>query len=49
MFPANLARVSDKSNGPGRPLIGFITGDNAPQIAPAPISREWMSSAVRDG
>ncbi len=49
MFPANLARVSDKSNGPGRPLIGFITGDNAPQIAPAPISREWMSAQSETG
>jgi hypothetical protein len=35
--------MSDKSNRPARPLIGFITGDNAPQISPAPISRTWMS------
>ena len=35
--------MSDKSNGPARPLIGFITRDNAPQITPAPISRTWMS------
>jgi Family of unknown function (DUF6065) len=41
--------VSDKSNGPGRPLIGFITGDNAPQIAPAPISRAWMSAQSDTG
>ncbi|WP_445164542.1 DUF6065 family protein [Mycobacterium sp. Dal123C01] len=36
--------MSDNSDGPGRPLIGFITGDNAPQIAPAPIGRAWMSA-----
>jgi hypothetical protein len=36
-------RMSDKSNRPARPLIGFITRDNAPQISPAPISRTWMS------
>jgi hypothetical protein len=36
-------RMSDKSNRPARPLIGLITGDNAPQITPAPISRTWMS------
>jgi hypothetical protein len=35
--------MSDKSNRPARPLIGFITHDNAPQITPAPISRTWMS------
>jgi hypothetical protein len=35
--------VSDDANGPARPLIGFITGENAPQITPAPVSREWMS------
>ena len=35
--------MSDKSNTPARPLIGFITRDNAPQITPASISREWMS------
>ncbi|OBA58901.1 hypothetical protein A5647_19085 [Mycobacterium sp. 1100029.7] len=28
---------------PARPLIGFITGENAPQIAPAPVHREWMT------
>ncbi|MDT5251730.1 MAG: hypothetical protein QOH07_674, partial [Mycobacterium sp.] len=26
--------MSDKSNRPARPLIGFITRDNAPQISP---------------
>jgi Family of unknown function (DUF6065) len=35
--------MSDKSNGTARPLIGFITRDNAPQIGPAPINRTWMS------
>jgi Family of unknown function (DUF6065) len=35
--------MSDKSNMPARPLIGFMTRDNAPQITPAPISRTWMS------
>jgi hypothetical protein len=35
--------VSDKSNNQARPLIGFITRDNAPPISPAPISRTWMS------
>jgi hypothetical protein len=35
--------MSDKSNTPARPLIGFTTRDNAPQITPAPISRTWMS------
>jgi len=35
--------MSDKFDRPARPLIGFITRDNAPQITPAPISRTWMS------
>src|ERR1700761_9094898 len=35
--------MSDEFNTPDRPLIGFITRDNAPQISPAPISRAWMS------
>ena len=35
--------MSDKSNGQTRPLIGFITRDNAPPIRPAPINRTWMS------
>jgi hypothetical protein len=34
--------MSDKSDGAARPLIGFITRENAPQIAPAPIGRAWM-------
>jgi hypothetical protein len=38
--------MSDKSNTPARPLIGFITRDNAPQIIPAPISRTWMSEVT---
>jgi Family of unknown function (DUF6065) len=41
--PANLNRVSDKSNGQDRRLIAFITRDNAPEIAPAPLSRAWMA------
>jgi Family of unknown function (DUF6065) len=43
--------MSDKSNGPARPLIGFITRSNAPPITPAPISRTWMSemSETRKG
>jgi hypothetical protein len=43
--------MSDMSNGPARPLIGFITRDNAPQITPAPISRTWMQkmSETRTG
>ena len=41
-------RMSDKSNGPARPLIGFITRDDAPQITPAPVSRAWMSE-TREG
>jgi hypothetical protein len=35
--------MSDKSDSPARPLIGFITRDDPPQITPAPISRAWMS------
>jgi hypothetical protein len=35
--------MTDKSNSEARPMIGFITRDNAPQIGPAPISRTWMS------
>jgi hypothetical protein len=41
--PANLNRVSDKSNGQDRRLIAFITRDNAPEIAPAPLNRAWMA------
>src|SRR6201985_943155 len=36
-------RMSDTSPNPVRPLIGFITRDNAPQITPALSSRTWMS------
>lgn len=43
-FAANLTRVSDNADGPVRPLIGFITGDNAPPITPAPASRAWMTA-----
>jgi hypothetical protein len=35
--------MSDTSNRPVRPLIGFITRDTAPEITPASISRAWMS------
>jgi hypothetical protein len=43
--------MSEKSNGSTRPLIGFSTRDNAPQITPAPIGRTWMSemSETRKG
>jgi hypothetical protein len=41
--------VSDQSNGPARPLIGFITGGNAPQITPARVGREWMSAQSETG
>jgi hypothetical protein len=41
-------RMSDESTRPARPLIGFLTGDNAPPIVPAPINRPWMS-ATRGG
>ncbi|WAC89575.1 DUF6065 family protein [Mycobacterium sp. Aquia_213] len=34
--------MSERSNETLRPLIGFTTRDNAPPIAPAPISRPWM-------
>ena len=42
---------SDKSDKQTRPLIGFITRENAPPISPAPISRAWMSemSEMRRG
>ncbi|WAC89574.1 DUF6065 family protein [Mycobacterium sp. Aquia_213] len=36
--------MSDNAGGPARPLIGFITGDNAPQIAPASVNRAWMTA-----
>lgn len=35
--------MSDKSNKPARPLIGFVTRDDAPPIRPAPISRTRMA------
>jgi Family of unknown function (DUF6065) len=35
--------MSDQCDRQARPLIGFVTGDNAPQITPAPITRTWMS------
>ena len=39
--------MSDKSNDPARPLIGFTTGEHAPQIVPAPTNRDWMSATRR--
>jgi hypothetical protein len=36
--------MSDQVSRPGRPLIGFINRDTAPQITPAPINRTWMST-----
>ncbi len=36
--------MSDNADGPARPLIGYITGDNAPQIAPASANRAWMTA-----
>ena len=39
--------MSDESNVPDRPLIGFITSDHAPPIIPAPINRTWMSETRR--
>ena len=35
--------MSEKSNTPALPLLAFTTRDDAPQMAPAPISRTWMS------
>jgi Family of unknown function (DUF6065) len=40
--------MSEQFNGQARPLIGFITGGNAPPIVPAPTNRGWMS-ATRGG
>jgi hypothetical protein len=41
--------MTDNSNTPARPLIAFITGDNAPQITPAPTNRAWMSAQSETG
>ncbi|HZC12247.1 MAG TPA: DUF6065 family protein [Mycobacterium sp.] len=41
--------MSDKSEGPARPLIGYITRENAPQITPAPINRTWMREQSESG
>ncbi|HTQ19137.1 DUF6065 family protein [Mycobacterium sp.] len=35
--------MTDQSDGEARPLIAFVTRDNAPPIGPAPIGRAWMS------
>jgi hypothetical protein len=40
--------MSEEFNEQARPLIGFITHEVAPQLAPAPIGREWMSE-MRQG
>lgn len=34
--------MSDRPKALARPLIGFVTRDNPPQIRPAPVSRAWM-------
>ena len=39
--------MSDQPNESARPLISFITGDNAPQFSPASINRPWMSEMRR--
>src|SRR6201994_2691906 len=36
--------MSDEST---RPLIGFITGENAPQFSPGQMNRDWMSGMHR--
>jgi Family of unknown function (DUF6065) len=36
--------MSENPDSQALPLIGFITRDNAPPIAPAPIGRTWMSA-----
>ncbi len=43
--------MKDRPDGPARPLIGFTTRDNPPQISPGPVSRAWMSkiSEARKG
>ncbi len=41
--------MSDTSNMPARPLIGFITRESAPEITPAPIDRAWMSKMSESG
>ncbi|ORB72940.1 DUF6065 family protein [Mycobacterium scrofulaceum] len=40
--------MADRPGGPALPLTAYLTGDNAPPITPAPISRPWMSE-MRDG
>lgn len=35
--------MTDNSKNDAWPLIGYITGDNAPPISPPPIGRTWMS------
>jgi hypothetical protein len=39
--------MNDESNVPSRPLIGFITGENAPQFSPGQMNRAWMSDMHR--
>nr|WP_232011130.1 DUF6065 family protein [Mycobacterium shigaense] len=40
--------MNDESDRRSLPLIAFITGDDPPQITPAPLSRTWMSE-IRQG
>jgi hypothetical protein len=41
--------MTEESDGPSRPLIGFITRDDPPHITPAPIGRGWMSALDQGG
>ncbi|BBZ42791.1 DUF6065 family protein [Mycobacterium parmense] len=43
--------MSDQSDKPAYPLVGYITRDDAPRITPAPSDRAWMSkmSELRTG
>jgi hypothetical protein len=36
-------RMGDNSNGLSRPLIGYATRDNAPEITPAAVHRTWIA------
>ncbi len=40
--------MNDASREPGRSLIGFITGGNAPPVVLAPTNRGWMSATRGD-
>jgi hypothetical protein len=41
--------MNDKSDASARPLIGYITRDNAPEITPAPVNRAWMREQSESG